>query len=360
LATLDPKEGPIMRAHPLPIVFGLVLAAAISVVPAQGYGSRYGGSDEQGFFLFLDAALAQPSDTDMVVGEFVTAAGATQTSGRVAPDWGAGLSARVGGGYRWATGGALSVSFWGYDDDESFAADGPAGGFLNFAIGPATYYDGYPVFNFGIPGSAAFKAKIEASTIDVAFSQTQELSDILSMEWSVGLRYASYEDGVTGTYDLCASTGCDAGYGYAPGEVAFAAERTTKSDMFGVRAGVRGKYSISERVAVRSGLALSLLTGDTNSRSGLTPTGTLNALFDSPTSLVADESNRSGRIIDLDVGMEFDLVQDLLRMSLAYEHSVWDGVPRDLARNPPGVLTVLDPRDQVTFSGVRLGLWVRF
>ena len=349
-----------MRTHPLPVMLALALAGAISVVSAQGYGSGYGGTDEQGFFLFLDAALAQPSDTDLVVGEFTAVADAPQSAGKIAPDWGAGLAARLGGGYRWATGGALSVSFWGYDDDESFAAAGPAGGFLNFAIGPATYYEGLPVLNFGIPGSAAFDAKIEASTFDVAFSQTQELSDILSMEWSVGLRYASYEDGVTGTYDLCASTGCDGGYGYVPGEVTFAAERTTKSDMFGVRAGVRGKYAISQRVAVRSGLALSLLTGNVDSRSGLTPIGTLNSQVDPPTTFVADESDRSGRIIDLDVGMEFDLVQDLLRMSVAYEHSVWDGVPRDLARNPPGLLTVLDPRDQVTFSGVRLGLWVRF
>ena len=349
-----------MRTQRLLTVLAFTTAAAISVVPAQGYASGYGGAEEQGFFLFLDAALTQPADTDMVVGETVAASSSTQSAGKIVPDWSAGLSGRLGGGYRWATGGALSVSFWSYDDDASLAADGPAGGFLNFAIGPSTYYDGYPTFNFGIPGSAAFKASIEASTFDVAFSQTQELSDILSMEWSVGLRYAGYEDGVTGTYDLCASTGCDGGYGYLPGEITYAAERTTKSDMFGVRAGVRGKYKISERVAVRSGLALSLLTGDVTSRSGLTPIGTLNGSIDPPSRFVADESDRSGRIIDLDVGMEFDLVPDLLRMSVAYEHSLWDGVPRDLARNPPGVLTVLDPRDQVTFSGVRLGLWVRF
>ena len=64
--------------------------------------------------------------------------------------------------------------------------------------------------------------------------------------------------------------------------------------------------------------------------------------------------------MELDVGVEFDLVRDLLRMSVAYEHAVWEGVPRDLARNPPGMLTVLEPRDQVSFSGVRLGVWVRF
>ncbi len=349
-----------MRKLRFPIVLAFAVAAAISAVPAQGYASGYGGDDEQGFFLFLDAMLAQPGDTDMVVAESVNAAGSTQTAGKVLPVWDAGLAGRFGGGYRWATGGALSVSFWSFDDDQSFAADGPAGGFLNFAIGPATYYDGYPVFNFGIPGSAAFRANLEASTVDVAFSQTQELSDILSMEWSVGLRFASYEDGVTGTYDLCASTGCDGGYGYVPGEIAFAAERTTKSDMFGIRAGVRGKYSISERVAVRSGLALSLLTGDVESRSGLTPIGTLNGAIDPPGRYVADESDRSGRIVELDVGVEFDLVRDLLRLSVGYEHAIWEGVPADLARNPPGMLTVLEPRDRVSFSGARLGLWVRF
>lgn len=340
----------------------LAAAAAVLASPAvaQSYGYGYGGYEEEGFFVFLDAALAQPGDTDQVVGEIVNASGTVQTAGAIVTDWGAGVAGRFGFGYRWATGGKLSVSYWQFDDDETLAAEGPAGGFLNFAIGPATYYAGYPTLNFGIPGQAAFDATLEASTVDVAFSQQQELSDILSMEWSVGLRFASFEDGVTGSYDLCAAAGCDGAYGYLPGEIAFDADRSTESTMFGVRAGVTGRYRVSDRVAVRSGLALSLLQGDIESTSGLTPTGTLNQPIDPPSRFLADESNRSGRIVDMDVGVEIDIVEDLLRLNLGYEHSVWDGVPRDLARNPPGLLTVNRPRDSVTFSGARLGIWVRF
>jgi len=346
--------------HRLDLAIALtVVVAAVSPVTAQAYGYGYGGHEEEGFFVFLDASLSRPGDTDLVVAESTSGGGVIATS-RIAPEWGAAVAGRVGFGYRWSAGGKLSVTAWRHDDDETLAVDGPDGGFLDFAIGPSVYDEDGLLLSFGDPGRAAFDATVKASTIDVEFGQQQELSDVLTMEWSVGVRAATYEDRVRGTYDLCAGAGCGAGNPFLPGEIAYAADRSTESNMVGVRAGVLGRYRVSERVAIRSALALSLLNGKIESTSGLTPTGTLNAGVDPTTRFSADEDDRSGRILDLDVGVEFDVVRDLLRLSLGYEHSVWDGVPRDLARNPPAQYTVNAPRDAVTFAGVRLGVWVRF
>jgi len=340
-------------------VIVVAAAATLGLAPAiaQDYGYGY-GYEQEGFFVLLDLAVTQPGNTDQVIGQTLDFAGTSERSGTIAPDWSSGPAGRVGFGYRWASGSSVSLAVWRYDDDASLDADGPAGGFLDFTIGPSVFVGGNLV-SFGDPGHAAFDASIEATTVDVAFARRHELSDTLAVEWSAGLRFASFDENLNGSYDLCASSGCTGGT-FLPGEVVYDADRSTESSMLGVRTGVTGRYRLSPSMAVRSGIAVSLLTGDLESTSGLTPSGTVNTATEPATRFVEDESDRSGQIVDLDLGLEFDVVRDRLRLSVAWEHSVWDGIARDLARNPPGQFAINASRDSVSFTGLRLGVSYRF
>lgn len=335
-------------------IFGI---AAIAALMAAGtIQAEY--SDDEGFFVFLDAALTTPHNTDQVVANSVDIITSPQTMSIVEPDWGAGTTERLGFGYEWAGGSKITVSYWQFDDDEEIAAEGPYGGFLNFAIGPATYDAGY-LFAFGSPGSADFVGSVKATTADIAFSREVEMGDFFDMEWHVGLRYATFEDRLTGSYDVCASDECDFGY-YSFGEISFDAEKSNKGEMIGFRAGMRGTFFLTDDFAVSSGLAYSMLQGDLTSRSGLTPTGTFNQGIDPPTHAYVEDDTRSGNIMDFDIAIEYYLLDDRLRLALGYEHSLWDGIPEDMLRNTPGLYTTLDERDSVAFSGYRLGLRFRF
>lgn len=336
-----------------------LLAIVVCCAPAAAYDYNYGSTKDDGFFVFLDGVLATPGGLDQVVGTNVAANSAPQTSRDVKADWGAGTALRGGAGYQWATGGKVEVSFWMFDDDETIGADGPTDGFMNFAIGPAVYYQGYPSLNFGVPGRADFTTEVEASLIDVTFAHEQDLNDVFSMEWNVGVRFATFEENYSGSYDLCASTGCSAGYGLVPGDLSFDAAKSNESDMAGLRAGVRGRYRVSERFAITSGLSFSLLNGEVESRSTLIPTGIGNSI-DPPSIGFEEDTDRTGEIRELDLAAEIHIVPDRVRLSIGYEHSVWDEVGSDLLRNPPGLLAVLRPRDRISFSGVRLGVWARF
>lgn len=347
-----------MRIHRSVVGPIAMLALSAAPVAAQGYGYGYGAYEEEGFFVFVEASIIQPGDTDQVVGQTLDFAGTVERSGTIAPDWSAGPAARIGFGYRWANGGELTASVWRFDDDTSIDADGPAGGFLDFAIGPSVFVGGSLV-SFGDPGRARFDASLEATTLDLAFAHRHELAEVFDLEWSAGLRFASFDETLTGSYDLCASDGCTGGT-FLPGEVTYAADRSTESTMFGLRTGLSARYRISDLVALRSGIALSTLIGDVESTSGLTPTGSVNAATEPTTRFSADESDRSGRIVDGEFGVEFDVMPDRLRLSVTYEHSVWDDVARDLARNPPGQFAINAPRDSVSFTGIRLGFWFRF
>lgn len=338
----------------------VALGIAATVLMAAA-GTTFAAYDEEGFFVFLDAALATAGNTDQVVANRIDVQGIPQTSTQVMPDWGSSPAGRFGFGYEWAGGSKVSVSYWQYDDDEQIAVEGPSGGFLNFAIGPAVYdtYAGVPIDNWGYPGAADFNAGIEASTVDVTFSRESDMGDFLTMEWHVGLRFATYEDRLAGTYDICAAGGCDYG-SYDPGDITFDAHKTTEGEMFGARAGFRGTFFLTENLALSSDLSFSMLEGDVTSESGLTPTGLVNAPTNSPTRMIGEDDHRSGNIVEFDVGIQYFILDDRLRFSLGYEHATWNGIVEDLVRNPPGLLNDLDERNSVGFSGYRLGVRYRF
>ena len=338
-------------------------AAAILLAAPAGAASYY--DDDSGFFIFLDAALTTPGNTDQVVGYALDLAAPVQTTTPLAVDWDSSVAGTFGFGYRWGEN-SVSVSYWQFDDDQTLTADGPAGGFINWAIGPATYYyfagsGYYALYTFGAPGRVDFNAELKASLIDVTWDHQFEVSDYLDLQWSLGLRYASFEENLDGTYDVCASTGCDYPYSvyYTPGDTTFDVHKSNESDMLGIKVGIEGVYFVTDTFAISSGLAYSALQGDVESRSGLTPTGVFNGL-DPPSLFVAEDDDRSGDIIDLDLTLSWYLVDNRLRLYLGYYQSRWDGIAADLARNTPGILLPNKDRDYVTFTGFKLGVQFNF
>ncbi len=344
--------------------FAWLVTLLVAVTPLAAQGGYY---DDEGFFVFLDGVLTQPADTDQVLGLVrqlpdPAAPAPVQFSSPAAVEWDEELGSRVGAGYRWGPN-RVSVSYWQFEHDQRLAFDGPAGGYVNFTIGPAFYiYSGvyYPVYNVGSPGFVDFAVDLEASTVDLAYEHTHQLNDVFDFEWSVGLRYATFEEKMDGAYDVCATTGCEGFYAAAPfnfvfGDVGFDVTKSNEGDMAGVRVGIGGSFYATPSFLISGELAVSELTGEVTSLSSLVPTGAVNGVDPVSTAFVEDK-DRSGSIRDVGMAVEWALVNNRLRIALGYRHSRWDGIATDLLRNPPGLLTPNKDRDHVTFAGPYLGV----
>ncbi len=340
----------------------ILLAAGLLLAgPAAAYNGY--AQEDEGFFIFLDAALTTPGNTDQVVAFSNDLSGLTQGFTPLAMDWGSGVAGKFGVGYRWGAS-SISVSYWQFSDDESLRADGPNGGEMQWTIGPASYFNYYgvyyPIYTFATPGHVDFKAELDAATFDVDFKHAVPVGDLFDLEWSVGLRYATFEEKIEGVYDVCATTGCQGVYGGPPfnllfGDARFDARKTNEGDMFGVKAGIGGTYFATDSLAIASQISFSVMTGEVESRSGLTPSGLVNSI-DPPTLAVRTDDARTGNIGEIDVGLRWYLAGDRVWLSLGYRHAFWDDIAADLLRNTPGILTANRDRDKVTFSGPYLGL----
>ena len=242
----------------------LVAAAALTLSLASPAAAQY-HNGEEGFFLFLDAIYAQPRDTDDVVATLQNDlfVGPQQSVVNAALDWDSDWGGRIDFGYRWPSGSKVAVSYWQFEDDARSSGDGSLGGIANFAIGPSIYPDSFGAF--GYPGFWDIGGTIEARTIDVTWRREHEFDEEWAMEWALGLRYASFEETLSGLYDYYDSSAGLFGY------YAYAVNRRNKGEMYGLKVSARGEYSFSEFLTVDSTLGISLLEGEVTGTSGLTP-----------------------------------------------------------------------------------------
>lgn len=325
----------------------------VALAAALGCGGAT-AADKDGFFLFLDAAMATPQNTDQVL---AVAQGdplaPVQTQSTIRPDWGSSFAGRLGLGWKFQGGQSLSVSYWRFNSDERTTLDGPANGFLNFSIGPAplTVYGYYG--QYGVPGSLDIKTEVKAETIDLNWGREHELAKGFVLSWSLGLRYAKFDETYSGSYDFY-----DVASGYT-GYYTYGVAKTNESTMLGFRADTRVTRNFGTSFAVTAGLGFSFLDGDVESTSGLTPIGIGNAGF-LPATLATAKDDRSGLIRDFDVGCYWRIADDHFRIGIGWEQSSWDDLPADLLRNNVGTLTVAPERKNVTFSSWKLGLYARF
>lgn len=320
-------------------------------------GQSSGGGGENGFILYLEGMTMNPRNTDTVVATsalFQDFAGGTNTVSEIVPGWQDEFTGRIGFGYEWGNGSKVIGSVWGFTTEQAAAGNGPVGGQLYYAVGPPIYTGGNYVGTAGSPGYYNMLSKIEAGLGDIAFAQEHALSDSFRLEWSIGLRYATFEETMDGYYDNAAST--DLTFGL----VRYEASKSNKGEMIGARVGARGTYYVTPSIWFASGLAFSLLDGEVTGTSMLTPTGLSNAQSEPSAYSGITESGRSGNILDFDVVAGWSIRGGGIRLWIGWEQSVWDGIASDLVRNFPGTVAPLRDRDSVVFSGYKLGAGFRF
>lgn len=313
----------------------LLLAGGAPAAAQYRYRSSYGGSGggDSGFVLSLEGFLANPRNVDNVV--------ATEVAGTsvqpIVPNWDDEPAGRLGVGYEWSGRGKLLLSVWAFEAEQ--AARGSGSSFA-FSIGPPIPTGGGQFI--GASGNFFdITSEITARTADLAFAREHELAEAFSMEWSAGLRYATFEETHAGEYrDGSANV--------------FAADKSHEGEMIGAKVGARGAYRIGA-FSFSSGLGFSMLDGKITADSSLTRTSP--SLLASRSAI--DDDSRSGSIRDFDVMVAWHLANERYRLSLGWEQSEWRDIAADLMRDFPGSAAPLRQRESVIFSGAKLGLRIK-
>jgi len=331
-------------------VVTLLVLLVFGAEPAQAR-YRYGNvasTERQGAFVFVEGIFSNPRNADAVAAtlqsptELVT----------VLPDWEDEVAGRIGAGYRWASGNALSVVYWSYKGDQSATGSGPADGTTYFAIGPPIPTANGFIGSQGTPGSFDIKTELEARTIDVLWSRRLDLGGDFALNVSAGLRSATFEETLTGSYDQVD--------GFDPDSGPMLADKSSESQMVGLRFAGQGVYVFSDRWSISGSLGFSFLDGEIEASSTLTPTGTVGGVGVLPNTVTIKDDGRSGSIVDADIVVAWQSASGTIRVYGGWEQSIWDGVVTDLVRNFPGTIAPLRDRDSITFSGYKLGLGFRF
>lgn len=319
---------------------------------------RYLGlGPQEGAFVFAEGGLGNVRNSDTVVAtaeglqDFV---GGVNFTAAVVPDWDDEFTGRLGFGYQWANGHKIVASVWSFETEQILSGDGPLGGALHFAVGPPIFTAGDYVGDSGDPGFYDITSEITATTADLAWATTQEVAEGFELEWSVGLRYANFEETLVGVYDDVASTDL------AFGQDQYQADKTSEGEMIGARASVRGVYRFSGSFSAGAAIGFSFLDGEMTGSSSLVPTGVNNSVTTPASLATIDDDGRSGTIRDLEVTVTYHLMADRLHLWLGWEQSNWEEIASDRLRSFAGTVAPLSPRDSVTFSSYKLGVLVRF
>jgi hypothetical protein len=337
------------------VAMGMLVCLMCAALPAEAqyrYGKYRSASNEQGLFVFAEVGLTNPRNADAVVATFeqTDSLGGQNLTYPIIPPWDDNPAGRIGIGYSWASGNKLVATFWGFQTDQSAAGPGPSEGRMYFAIGPPipTAVPGVYEGTYGSPGYFDITTEITASTADLAWVKELEISDSLDLEWSLGLRYAIFEETMEGSYNT----------GLSMGSINYTAAKSNEGEMIGFRTGVRGSFFLTSQVSIGGAIAFSMLDGELTASSTLTEGenlvgGTTNFVG------ISDDS-RSGTIVDFDAAVTWHNSSDRLRVSLGWEQSTWNDIATDLVRNSPGTAAPLADRDSVTFSGYKVGMFFRF
>ena len=349
----------VRRVHRIVIVAVVVLLAwGLQTADAKyRYGSSYTAGKEAGFFIFVEGITVNPRNVDAIVATVETYepfGGGVNSIRQINPVWDNNFAGRFGAGYGWPNGNRVVATFWGFSADQRSNGSGPSGGATYFAVGPPIRTGAGYVGDQGDPGSYDLTTEIEAGVADVAFAREHDLGESFVIEWSAGLRYASYEETTRGLYD-------EADFGSPDfGLESFLADKSGTGEMIGGRVAVRGSWRFAKVFSLDASLGFSFLDGEITGASSLTPSGFDNN-GDTPSSLaeITDDS-RSGTIQDFDLTVSWRAVGEAVRVWVGWEQQVWDGITTDLVRNFPGTVAPLRDRDSVVFSGYKLGVFVRF
>ncbi|HEU5179662.1 MAG TPA: Lpg1974 family pore-forming outer membrane protein [Candidatus Polarisedimenticolia bacterium] len=297
--------------------------------------------DARGWLLALDLALAQPTGVDQPLA-LVSAPRSERISLEHDADlaWGAGLGYAFGPNH-----GRIQVSYWTFenDDAENFTQTGTVYPQL-FGYG---YYGSFYLCNQSsggcdstLPVSFAGTFNIKASTWDLDYADTLEITEHFGLKWLAGLRTASYEQEQS-------FEGFDGYYTYLQ-------DKSLDVDAIGIRVGAAGDFHLSQHFSLRAGMAYSSLIGTSEGKASqrIVELG----LSESRS---GKDDNFSGSILDLELRGVWSAGP--VDISLGLTNSQWNGFPRDQV---PAVgfqgVGESSVDDSLSFSSFEVGLLWRF
>jgi hypothetical protein len=343
------------------VVIGLLVTVAAGSVQAARYryGRGVGGRGEQaGVIVSIQGELVNVRNADLLYATSESLqifGGGVNEISALGPAGEDDVAGRLGVGYQWANGNRLSASLWSYESSSSAIADGPLGGALHFALGPPIALGGGAfVGDSGSPGHFDLSTTIETAAFDLAFGRTHGIGDEFSMEWSTGLRYASYEETTGGFYDDAIS---NAG---SFGDHRYTVAKSIEGTMVGARLAAQGRYFFTPSFSVSAGVGFAFLDGEIEASSALTPSGLVNAVTQPMSRSVVNDDGKSGRTADFHVRTTWHNGTDRLRVWVGWEQQEWSGIAEDSQRSFPGTTRPLGNRNSITLSGYEVGLSYRF
>ena len=301
--------------------------------------------ETKGFFIALDLASTQPTGLDQHYAALVDQTTGFQQTAIMDND--ADLTYQVKLGYSWGNMGALSISYWSFDNDDSVSASE-----TNNSVYP-TVFSGYSYNNGGtyglFPGiyPVVYEAtsSLKASTLDLDYSRPMVAGEKMKINWIAGLRSASWEEDQTFN-----GTGGSGTYYYIQ-------SKHIEADAAGVKVGADIKFGFSEHFSLVGGMAFSFLQATNEAEMTQNATGTLDQITTS-------DDNVRGEIRDFDIRAMWEY--NNLGFWVGYGGQTWDGLVAD-PTGPGGdnccaeaSRTTGSRRDSVAFNSLHAGIAFKF
>jgi hypothetical protein len=298
--------------------------------------------ETKGFFVALDLANTQPTGLDQHYADLIDQTTGFQETAIMNND--ADFTYQLKVGYSWGNTGALSISYWSFDNDDSVSASDPNNAVYPTVFGGYAYNNGgtYGLFPGIYPVVYEATSSLKASTVDLDYSRPMVAGEKMKINWIAGLRSASWEEdqtfkgtGGTGTYYYDQS-------------------KHIKSDAFGVKVGADIKFGFTDHFSLVGGAAFSFLQGNNDATMKQNSTGTLDQIKSS-------DDNVRGEIRDFDVRAMWEY--DNLGFWVGYGGQTWDGLVADPSGEEPccdATRTAHSSRDSVAFNSIHAGVAFKF
>ncbi len=320
--------------------------------------------DRKGWFIDLGGAGVTPGNVNTPILFSAPADGALSGgSGDFASevewmDFDSDFAFRVGGGYSWGKQGALQVSYWEYSDtgsSDGFSDSyyyGSGDNYNWFGVGPTAAFG----YSFYYPVEWDFEQEIEARTVDVEYTRTHQMNSPLVLTWGVGLRFAEFDEDVTGEYLV------DPGVG----NYRFPAERNLDGDGWGFTGSVGAGYDFNDYFGLATNLRVGFINSDVDATHEITDVDGYYAAAGATWSEEASVEDEVANTVDFDFDLTFHLMEHL-DIDVGYGYTTWTDLPTSpLSRalfgtdDQAGFVIPGENRDRISFSGPRLRFKIKF
>lgn len=302
----------------------VISASLVAFAIGNTYGADAAKSDSA--FAEIDAVIVKPTGLPT---DYTLNSGANTnpigTDDKV--EFSNKLTPRITLGYEFASGGAITASYWGISQSKSASDTG------------ANLWDTLysPSFGFGsYNGTASATADLKAHTLDVAYQRPLMTDGNFSLSWLAGLRETALK------YKLDAT--------YVSGGTTEVANYSSDNKGIGLRFGLNGAlHYFDNRLTISAGLAYSLIQGtetlgDHQARNGITQ------------SEINLKQKRNFGIVEASLSAQY-MVWRSLSVKVGYELNSWQGAAaRQEFTDDITNATNQIRRQDVSFNGYVIGV----